>query len=194
MNKICIKCGKSKNELDFHFKNKKNNIRDNRCKQCEKIRHSNFKNNIVLQKTHKQCSRCKNIKAIDNFYKYNKNKDGYKIYCKDCHTDKYNLELRFHRRIKRRAKIKGIEYNLKKTDYKFPEYCPILSVKLNYYSSDFDKYSASVDRLDNSKGYIPGNIRIISRLANIMKNSATLEELTNFSKNILIYLKDNDIV
>ena len=45
--------------------------------------------------------------------------------------------------------------------------------------------SATVDRIDNSKGYIKGNVMVISRLANAMKNEASFEELEIFSKNII---------
>lgn len=195
MEKICTKCGNLKKQEDFYFKYKKLNIRDNRCIICEKIRRKLPKNEYKVIKTHKKCVRCKNIKEVNNFYLNKHSTDGLKSYCKDCHTQKYDLSLRFHTRMKRRAKVKNIEYNLTRNDYFFPEYCPILEIKLNYYSDkEFNKNSASIDRIDNSKGYVKGNIRIISRLANMMKNSASNEELIKFSKNIIPYLKDNDIV
>lgn len=37
--------------------------------------------------------------------------------------------------------------------------------------------SPSIDRLDNTKGYVKGNINIISWRANRIKSDATLDEL-----------------
>ena len=54
--------------------------------------------------------------------------------------------------------------------------------------NDKDNYenSPSLDRIDNEKGYIKGNIQVITNKANSMKNCATLDELKVFCKNMLI--------
>jgi len=44
----------------------------------------------------------------------------------------------------------------------------------------------SIDRVDNSKGYVPGNVRIISWRANRLKNDATVEEM----ELIIKYMKE----
>ena len=72
-------------------------------------------------------------------------------------------------------------------DIVIPEKCPILECPFIYGTSENYDYSPSLDRIDNSKGYIKGNIQVISTKANKMKNSATQEELINFCKNILRY-------
>ncbi len=40
-----------------------------------------------------------------------------------------------------------------------------------------DHGSPSLDRLDNTLGYIPGNVQVISWKANQIKSNATLQEL-----------------
>lgn len=96
--------------------------------------------------------------------------------------------------LKHSAKRKGLEFNLEYTDLELPKYCPILGYKLQYGYNPNNLYNASIDRIDNSKGYIKGNIIIISRLANLMKNQANFNELQLFINNqqkLLDYYKNH---
>lgn len=88
---------------------------------------------------------------------------------------------------KYRAEQKGIEFDIDIDDIIIPDKCPILECDFVYGTSNNYSYSPSLDRIDNSKGYIKGNIQVISSKANTMKNSATQEELVKFCKNILRY-------
>ena len=54
--------------------------------------------------------------------------------------------------------------------------------------------SPSIDRIDSTKGYVKGNVKIISLRANMMKNVANLQELQKFCNNILNYMNNEDIV
>lgn len=98
-----------------------------------------------------------------------------------------NFEAEIYRKCLYRAKQRGIEFNLELSDIVIPKICPILEVPLVFGNKENYEYSPSIDRIDNSKGYIKGNIQIISMKANTMKNSATPEELYKFCKNILRY-------
>ena len=85
-------------------------------------------------------------------------------------------------RAKRRALKYNLEFNLEPSDIIIPDKCPILEVPLFLGTKGNYEYTPSLDRIDNSKGYIKGNIQIISKKANSMKNSASLEELQTFCK------------
>jgi len=89
-------------------------------------------------------------------------------------------------RAKENSKHGKYEFNLEVSDIIIPEYCPLLGFKLVFgiENNNLDNYY-TIDRIDSSKGYIKGNIQIISRLANTMKNNATEEQLITFAKNIL---------
>lgn len=81
-------------------------------------------------------------------------------------------------------------FDISAEDLIIPEYCPLLGIKINL---DEDRErgvdSPSLDRIDNTKGYTKDNIAVISDLANIMKNRATLDQLTLFVKNMPAYLR-----
>lgn len=97
-----------------------------------------------------------------------------------------DIEKSIFDRAKENSKRRGCEFNLEKSDIITPTHCPYLGIELSYNKKDgkLDNY-CSIDRIDSSKGYVKGNIQVISHLANTMKSSATTEELITFSKNVL---------
>lgn len=84
---------------------------------------------------------------------------------------------------KKRADALSIGMNIT-TDYLISiatEECGILKYKLKYGGGEKTKESASLDRIDPVKGYVVGNVQIISNLANMMKNAADHTDLMNFA-------------
>lgn len=97
-----------------------------------------------------------------------------------------NQDYRLYQLTKSKCKKQGIEFNLDLADFKIPDTCKYLGVKLtNIMGTGRVPTNASIDRIDNTKGYIKGNIQIISDLANRMKQDATLDQLETFAINIL---------
>lgn len=90
------------------------------------------------------------------------------------------VSILFHS-SKSRAKKKNIEFNIEKTDIVIPKLCPILKIPFNHSRYQGRRFNgASIDRIDPTKGYIKGNIQVISDLANRMKANATIEQLKEF--------------
>lgn len=110
---------------------------------------------------------------------YNPNPNDGKIPIKE---NEYLLWYRANESAKRR----NLDFNLDVEDMIIPERCPYLNVPLLTDMNDYHKpYYYSIDRIDSTKGYVKGNIQIISRLANTMKNNSTIDELTTFAKSVL---------
>ena len=92
--------------------------------------------------------------------------------------------------IKSRAKRNSIKFNLT-PQYLFKIHvknCPILGVKLSWgktINGSAQQNSPSLDRIDPKKGYIEGNVRWLSQLANSMKSNATPEQLKTFAEWVL---------
>lgn len=76
-----------------------------------------------------------------------------------------------------RAKQKGLDFLIDREDIIMPIQCPVLGMNLEIGEYKRMPQSPSLDRKDSSKGYIPGNVQVISFRANMLKNNATLEEI-----------------
>lgn len=89
-------------------------------------------------------------------------------------------------RAKNNAKEKQMEFNLEIEDIVIPTLCPYLGVELITESNQSRNPNYfSIDRIDSTKGYVKGNIQIISLLSNTMKNNATINQLIDFCKGVI---------
>lgn len=83
-----------------------------------------------------------------------------------------------------RARERGLECTITLEDIIIPDKCPVFNTPITLGKDR--KNSPSLDRVDNTKGYIPGNVQVISYLANRMKSNCTTEQLWQlyqYSKN-----------
>ena len=90
-----------------------------------------------------------------------------------------------------RAKKKGLEFNITKEDIlPIPEFCPILGIKLERVRGSANALSGytspTIDRIDNTKGYVKGNVHVISMRANHIKRDASFDEI----EKLYLYLKE----
>lgn len=81
------------------------------------------------------------------------------------------------RRAYARAAKKGIEFCLTVDDITpLPTHCPVFGMELTRGNGQQDPTAFSLDRIDNEKGYVPGNVQVISYLANRLKNDGSAEQ------------------
>ena len=71
-----------------------------------------------------------------------------------------------------RASLRGLEFTIEAEDVEVPDVCPIFNVTM----VENTNTAPSLDRIDSSKGYVKGNIAVISRRANVIKNDGTASE------------------
>lgn len=186
--KECNTCGRLLPIENYSINNNLKYGRSNRCKECDREVWTVYKENNRDRINKEYVERYHS----DPEFKEHRLKTGKKVREKRKieHPEKVILQA-----AKARAKEKGWDFNIDASDIIFPTHCPILGVELlKPGSSQYMFNSPSIDRIDSSKGYVKGNVRIISLRANTMKNDANLSELKIFSENIIKYMNNEDIV
>ena len=95
------------------------------------------------------------------------------------------IEYRMLTRAKSRAKIGNIPFNLTLEDISIPDTCPLLGIPIKVQpKKGYHPNSPSLDKIIPEKGYIKGNVWVISNRANTLKNDATLTELKTLVENL----------
>jgi len=187
--KLCKKCLKDQDIINFRrYSTKGTKDRKyiaNVCDECvsvqlaERFQRWKTENPVEYVKKYKRANdKTKNNPELKKIY----NTKQRKRY----HLHNESILLNAARSRARRFKL---DFNLTLEDIVIPEICPILKIKIQTSYEKINPGSPSLDRIDNTKGYIKGNVQIISYLANAMKNSATLEQIITFHDNILDYIK-----
>lgn len=134
------------------------------------------------------CNEEKNIWQFSLLDKTRKTTTERKTICKKCsasirQTEKLNKDWKvdaaklLYKNIKSRCKRTGREFSIDLEDISIPEKCPVFGFDLKREDKKTWMCAPSVDRIDSSKGYIKGNVTVVSRRANILKRDATVEEL-----------------
>lgn len=83
----------------------------------------------------------------------------------------------FYRAAKWSAKKRGIPFSITLDDMpEIPTHCPVFGFPLELTLTGNSPRAPSLDRIDTTKGYEPGNIEFISWRANYLKRNGTLEE------------------
>lgn len=106
--------------------------------------------------------------------------------CPLCNTNRVKAnspESKMFSAARSRAKLANLEFSISVDDINVPEQCPIMGFPLQRHvgTSGGRPNSPSLDRIDNTKGYTPDNIQVISHLANQMKSSATPKQMIKFA-------------
>ena len=151
----------------------------------------------------KQCTHCGIAKPRSLFSRDKHTRDGLRFDCKQCvakrhksKRDKNRLEYQFKYLLsssRERAKGKNLPHDIDIAYLRSiaTEYCPYQGVKLRWANESTDvefgapsPNSPSIDRIDSSKGYVRGNVVIVSHRANSMKRDATEHELIELGRRI----------
>ena len=143
------------------------------------------RNRILEQKKvyYKENKKIIREKAAKN---YILNKDKVLAEQREYYSKLENRPRKIYGKTKERAEKAGHEFTITIEDIIIPEVCPYLGIKLTHdLGKGQQSTNSSIDRIDNNKGYIPGNVRIISRLANSMKTNSTREQRVAFAKAVL---------
>lgn len=103
-------------------------------------------------------------------------------------TPEYSLWYRVKNAVSRNKKRRHSEvfFNLDVDDIIIPKFCPYLGVELSIDIKDCHSPNYyTLDRIDSNNGYVKGNVQVISRFTNTMKNNTTIDELLLFSENVI---------
>lgn len=169
--KQCTKCVKRKPLYEFGPEKRNRNGKSSWCLDCTRAYH-----------------------RVRGREKYKNPKTRQRISENNARNARKNPERCIVNRAKYRAKKQGLPFDLSWRDITVPVYCPLLGIKISM--GEFDGISGlaidsspSLDRIVPELGYVKTNVKVISFLANMIKNKATPDQLKEVANNIDDYIQ-----
>lgn len=159
--KQCKDCGESKELTEFYRNaNRTKNVNYavgymGSCKVCHNIKMTDYQKNLSPKEKQRRRVRQNEL---------NKQRGS-------C-----NIERRLWRSAKNRATQRKLAFDLEVTDIVIPVVCPILGIPIKSARGKTTPASPSIDRINNSRGYVKDNIVVVSWRANRLKSDGTAEE------------------
>jgi len=138
--------------------------------------------------SYKTCSKCKKEKPVSAFHRDGRKPGGLRYDCKSCRAYVYRarradnrnglLQREMLRGARRRAMASGVPCTITARDIVIPDRCPILDIPLSAAGEGHSTYnSPTLDCMVPDKGYVPGNVVVLSDRANRIKSDATSSEV-----------------
>lgn len=168
--------------LDSFHRTKKNILgRTLECRECSKDRQSKHREfwrlkNLSIgsealmieakeSRRKRKCCFCKRLLPLDEYYINFGRKSGFSSECHKCDL---------MRGAKRRSVSCKVPFEIGPEDFSIPKVCPVLGSEMqrNLGGKHLSDASPTLDRIIPDRGYVPGNVIVISALANKIKNSA----------------------
>lgn len=98
--------------------------------------------------------------------------------------------IRLVGKARERARAAGIPFSITADDLRMPTTCPVLGIPIDLSPGAKWANRPSLDRVDSSRGYVSGNVEVISFKANTRKSSLSIGEL----RRLLTYMEAAELV
>lgn len=100
------------------------------------------------------------------------------------HGKSGSKEFELFHNARKRAREDNLPFDIEISDIAIPEFCPVLGIKIeaNSGGSRMKDSSPTLDKFYPAKGYVKGNIQVISWRANRMKSDGTPEDWIKIAK------------
>jgi hypothetical protein len=189
----CVNC---KKQVEFFQKaSALKMLNRNSCRNCKKDYRNILNQNIPIYKNTKN-KWCKTCSCCGREQEYTRKDHAKQSYlgdkqCRSCVSKSKGFsnnkpvgdKLRLFNKFSKSAKSRNIEWNITLDEmfYYYNGKCSLTGWEIDI---SFKKCTASLDRIDNNKGYSPNNIQWVHTMVNMCKNKYNEKDFIKMCKDI----------